>query len=112
MAESTPLWKQAFDKFEESVGPELEQLVRTERFQDVYADWIKVQNRVRRDAERAAHRMWQFWGLAHTDDVKSLSAQIASLEQEVRDLRRQLEERNESGDAAAVRPRRPRRPAS
>ena len=107
-----PLWKQAFDKFEESVGPELEKLVRTERFQDVYADWIKVQNRMRRDAERMAYRTWQFWGLAHTDDVKNLSTQIAAMEQEIRDLRSQLEARNESADAQPVRPRRPRRPPS
>ena len=109
MAEATPLWKQAFDKFEESVGPELEQLVRSEHFQDLYADWIKVQHRMRRDAERFAHGVWQFWGLAHTDQVKKLSAQIASLEQEVRDLRRQLEARDKDGHAEPVRPRRPRR---
>jgi hypothetical protein len=112
MAEATPFWKQAFDKFEETVGPELEQLVRTERFQDVYADWIKVQHRMRRDAERVTQRMWQFWGLAHTDEVKALSAQIAALEQEVRELRSQLEARNEPADARPVRPRRPRRTGS
>ena len=112
MGEQPPLWKQAFDKFEETVGPELEQLVRTDRFQDAYADWIKVQKRMRRDTERAFHRMWEFWGVAHTDELQRLSAQITALEQEVRDLRNQLEARSEEGNAKPVRPKRPRRPAS
>ncbi len=107
MADAPPLWKQAFDKFEERVGPELEQLVRTDRFQDMFADWIKLQQRFRRDAERTFHRFWQAWGVALTNDVSRLSAQIAALEQEVRQLRRELEARHDT-NAKPVRARRPR----
>jgi hypothetical protein len=108
VSETAPLWKQAFDAFEKAVGPELENLVRQEPFQDAYANWIKIQQRARKEALRSFQQWWRMCGLATTDDVARLSAQVAALEQENRELRRQLEER--SADDEPARPRRARRP--
>lgn len=100
MSEEAPLWKQAFDAFEKKVGPELEQLVRQAPFQDAYANWLKVQQRARQQAVSSFHQWWKLWGVSTTDDVARLSAQVATLEQEIRELRRNAEVRAERDDLA------------
>jgi hypothetical protein len=106
VSEEAPLWKQAFDAFEKAVGPELEALVRQAPFQDAYANWIKIQQRARKEAVRGFQQWWRFWGLATTEDVAVLSAQVATLEQELREARRQAEAQDAHDEPA--RPRRAR----
>jgi hypothetical protein len=97
------MWKQAFDSFEKTVGPELENLVRQAQFQDAYANWIKVQHRMREQVIGALHQWWKLWGLSTTDDVARLSAQVASLEQAIRDLRERAQARADRDDVGPER---------
>jgi hypothetical protein len=106
VSESAPLWKQAYDAFQKAVAPELENLVRQQPFQDLYANGLKAQRRLQQQAARSLQQVWRLWGLGTTDDVARLSAQVATLEQELRDLRRRAEEA--AHGASDVRPRRDR----
>ena len=95
MADERALWKRAFDAVEGNIGPRLEQVVRTEQFADAASAMSKMQNDMRRRAERAMRRTWHFWNLPTGSDVKRMSDQISSLERRVRDLSKRLEDDKE-----------------
>lgn len=98
MADDKPLWKRAFDAVEGTVGPRLEEMVRTEQFADAASAMSKLQNDMRRRAERTMRRTWHFWNLPTGSDVKRMSDQITSLERRVRDLSKRLEDQKERSD--------------
>jgi hypothetical protein len=97
MAEERPLWRQAFDAFEQSVGPRLEEFVRTDQFADMASSFARAQTDMQRRAEEALTQMWHFWNIPAGSDVKRLSEQVASLERRVRELTKLLEETTEGG---------------
>lgn len=114
MTDDTPGWKRAFDQMEGQIGPQLEQFVRTDQFADLAAGLTRVQNDVQRRIAEGMRLMWNFWNLPAATDVRRLSDQVASLERRVRDLTKQLEDRQTDEEGASngqqpVRPARPRR---
>ena len=92
MSDLQPLGRRAFDAVEQSVGPQLEQAVKTEQFADVAAAVARLQGQLQRRTERFMRRSWHFWNLPAGSDVKRMSEQLASLERRVRDLSKQLED--------------------
>jgi hypothetical protein len=111
MTDDTPAWKRAFDQMEGQVGPQLEQFVRTEQFADLAAGMARAQTEVQRRMADLLRQAWHFWNLPAASDVKRLSEQVASLERRVRELSKQLEDREgPSNGQQPVRPGRARRP--
>jgi hypothetical protein len=95
MAEDRPLWRQAFDAFEQAVAPRLEEFVRTDQFADMASGFTRAQAEAQRRTEQAFSQMWHFWNIPAGTDVQRLSDQVASLERRVRELSKLLEESTE-----------------
>lgn len=113
MTDDTPGWKRAFDEAEGQVGPQLEQFVRTEQFADLAAGFARAQTEVQKRIADTMRQAWHFWNLPAASDVNRLSEQVASLERRVRELTKQLEDREGPNNGQQpVRPSRGRRPHS
>ena len=87
---STPLWKQAFDIVDRSVGTKANELVRSEQFGTITALGLRGQRVFRQRLERASRRTLHAMNIPAASDMRRLLGQIALLEREVRDLRKQL----------------------
>src|SRR5687768_16254949 len=91
--ESRPLWRVAVDSADRVLGPASEQLVRTEAFADVIGLISRMRYLSLKRVERMLRRQLHLWNLPAATDVRRLSEQVASLERQVRDLTRELEDR-------------------
>ncbi|MEA3218775.1 MAG: hypothetical protein QOJ19_4931 [Acidimicrobiia bacterium] len=104
MAQDRPLWRATIDSVDKVIGPASERLVRTERFADVVAVMSRVRHEVRQRTERALRQQWHVWNLPAGSDVKRLSEQVASLERQVRQLTKQVEDSGSAdSDGASAR---------
>jgi hypothetical protein len=92
--ESRPLWRVAVDSADRVLGPASEQLVRTEAFADVMGLMSRMRYLSVKRVERLLRRQWHLWNLPAATDVRRLSEQVGSLERQVRDLTRELEDRS------------------
>jgi Poly(R)-hydroxyalkanoic acid synthase subunit (PHA_synth_III_E) len=101
MADDRPLWRQAFDAWEQAVAPRLEEYVRTDEFADAASSFSRAQADFQRRTEKAMQEMWHFWNIPAGSDVQRLSDQVASLERRVRDLTKLLEDREADEQKAA-----------
>ena len=81
-----PLWRQAFDKAERSVGARLEQFVQTDEFADAVSVAAQVRAQLTRRVEQASARVWHMANLPASSDVDRLHEQIAALERRLRTL--------------------------
>ncbi len=90
MAEPIPAWRRLFDAAERAVGPPLEEMVRSEQFAMAVGLVRRVQREVTSRSERASRQFLHVWNLPAGSDVGRLVALIASLEREVRQLRKQI----------------------
>src|SRR3954447_2402220 len=88
-----PLWRMAVDSADKILGPASEQLVRTDAFADVVGMATRMQHAALKQTQRALRDQWHRWNLPAGTDVRRLSEQVASLERQVRDLSRELEDR-------------------
>jgi hypothetical protein len=96
----------AFDSADRLIGPASEQLVRTEAFADLIGLASRMRYMALKRTERALRQQWHVWNLPARTDVRRLSEQVASLERQVRNLTRELEDgrrpaRPVAGDTAA-----------
>lgn len=89
---SAPAWKQLFDAAERTIGTRINEFAKSEN----YAILVGLAARAQRDAaERTERLSRQFLHMANLpagSDVNRLLGQIAKLEREVRDLRKQLDD--------------------
>jgi hypothetical protein len=91
MADSRPLWRQAFDAAERRVTPHAETFVRTDTFA-IGAALVRRAGTLARDsATGVTTRAWHLLNLPAGTDVSRLRAQIGALDREVRRLTLQLE---------------------
>jgi hypothetical protein len=97
MADDRPVWRQAFDAFEQAVGPRLEEFVRTDQFADAASSFTRAQSDMQRRVEEALSQLWHFWNIPAGSDVRRLSEQVASLERRLREMSKLLEESTEEG---------------
>jgi hypothetical protein len=89
----TPLWRKAYDAIERPLAAGSEAWVQSEMFMDLATHSFRIQRRVLSDVQQATERWLHLWGWVSRGDVVRLSNQVASLERELRDLRRASEQR-------------------
>ena len=100
MSGDKPLFWKAFDAAERTVGPRLEEAVRSGPFLGALGAAAQVQARVRRDVERRSRRLWHLVNLPAASDVAHLRRQVAQLDRELRRLTAAVE-RAEGGESHA-----------
>jgi hypothetical protein len=88
-----PLWRKAYDAIERPVAAGSEAWIQSETFMDLATVAFRVQRRVLREVQQNTERWLHLWGWVSRGDVQRLSNQVASLERQVRDLRREAEQR-------------------
>ena len=89
----TPLWRKAFDAIERPLAAGSEAWIQSETFMDLATRSFRIQRRLLRDVQHATERWLHLWGWVSRGDVLRLSNQVASLERQVRELRREAEHR-------------------
>ncbi|MFT3854821.1 MAG: hypothetical protein QM733_19095 [Ilumatobacteraceae bacterium] len=93
MAESSaPVWKQLFDAAERTVGTRVNELARSENFAIIAGLTARLQREAAERGERMSRQFLHMANLPAGSDVNRLLAQIAKLEREVRELRKQIDD--------------------
>ena len=87
-----PLWRKAYDALERPLAAGSEAWIQSETFMDLATHSIRVQRRMLREVQGATERWLHMWGWVSRGDVLRLSNQVANLERQVRDLRREAEQ--------------------
>jgi len=99
MAESSaPVWKQLFDAAERTVGSRINDFAKSENYAILVGLATRVQRQSAERSERLSRQFLHMANLPAGSDVNRLLTQIAKLEREVRELRKQLDD-----DATPVR---------
>lgn len=108
----TPLWRKAFDAIERPLAAGSEAWIQSETFMDLATHSIRIQRRMLREVQHGTERWLHLWGLVSRADVLRLSNQVASLERQLRELRREAEQRDrpllnghQPGSRSRTRPR-------
>jgi hypothetical protein len=89
----TALWRKAFDAMERPITAASESWVQSDIFIDLTAVVFRLQRRMLGEVHQGTDRWLQLWGWPSRADVLRLSNQVAGLERQVRDLRREGEQR-------------------
>jgi hypothetical protein len=89
------LWRRPFDLVERPLAAASESWVQSETFMDLAAVAFRVRRRVTRGLQERGEQGLHTLGLLSRADVLRVANQVASLERQVRDLRRELERRDE-----------------
>ena len=90
----TPLWRKAFDAIEQPLAAGSEAWIQSETFMDLATHSIRIQRRMLKEVQQGTERWLHLWGFVSRADVLRLSNQVASLERQLRDLRREAEQRD------------------
>lgn len=107
------MWRKGFDTVEGFVGPRLTAVVNSEPFAVAVGIATRADKTMRRRSERATRRLLHFWNLPAGSDVTRLLTEIGSLQQQVRELTKQLNAaKGELPNGAEPRTDRPARPRS
>jgi|SRR5436309_1245414 hypothetical protein len=85
-------WKRLFDSVDRTVGSRVNEFARSEDFATMAALGRRAQTKLGQFSERASRRVLHSFNLPAGSDVNRLLGQIALLEREVRDLRKELEQ--------------------
>jgi polyhydroxyalkanoate synthesis regulator phasin len=93
---AAPLWRQAFDVAERTLAGPAEAAVRSELFNDALAAGVPARRRAQLEIERRTRRLLHTANVPTATDVRLLSEQVASLQREVRRLRREQESEREA----------------
>ncbi len=103
MAErSQPTWKQVFDSVEKVIGPRINGVVRSEEFATLAALNKRGQVELTRRLEQMSRRTLHVLNLPAGSDVNRLLTHIASLEREVRDLRKEISNNSDAEFLASI----------
>lgn len=89
----TPLWRKAYDAIERPLAAGSEAWIQSDTFMDLATHSIRIQRRMLKDVQHATERWLHLWGWVSRGDVLRLTNQVANLERQVRDLRRDADER-------------------
>jgi hypothetical protein len=85
-------WKRLFDSVDRTVGSRVNEFARSEDFATVAALGRRAQTKLGQFTERASRRVLHSFNLPAGSDMNRLLGQVALLEREVRDLRKELEQ--------------------
>jgi hypothetical protein len=89
---SAPVWKQMFDAAERTVGARVNEFARSENYAIIVGLAARVQRDAARRSERMSRQVLHLANLPAGSDVNRMLEQIARLEREVRELRKQLDD--------------------
>jgi len=85
--------RRAFDVVERPVSTAAESLMETDRFMDALAVTWRLQRSARRRVESSAALCMRLVGMPTRADVAKLVNQVGGLQRELRELRREVEQR-------------------
>jgi len=85
-------WKRVFDGLDRTVGARVNDFTRSEDFATMAALTKRTQSTFARLTERVSRRVLHAFNLPAGSDVNRLLGQIALLEREIRDLRKEVEQ--------------------
>jgi hypothetical protein len=91
MAEK-PMWRSSFDVVERSLGSIIGRVTKSEALAVAVGLAQTVQRDVSRRAERASRRVLHLLNLPAGSDITRLLRQMGSVERQVRDLEKRLED--------------------
>ena len=89
---SGPVWKQLFDAAERTIGSRINEFARSENYAILMGLAARAQKEASERTERMSRQMLHTFNLPAGSDVNRLLIQIAKLEREVRELRKQLDD--------------------
>jgi hypothetical protein len=87
-----PVWRSAFNAVEQVVSPRIEWLVKSEGFAVAVGLAQTVQRDMVRRSERISRRAWHLLNLPAGSDVNRLLAQMGSVQRQVRELEKRVED--------------------
>lgn len=87
-----PLWQRQIGRVVNAVGPRLEAASRRDEFAIAVGMARTAQGALRRRYERESRRALHLFNLPAGSDIRALRNQVASLERQVRDLGKALED--------------------
>jgi hypothetical protein len=105
-----PIWRSAYDVVERAVGPPIDRLLRSESFAVAVGLAQTVQRDVIRRTERISRRAWHMVNLPAGSDVNRLLTQMGSVERQVRELEKRLEDATDGSSGEVTRSGPPGRP--
>jgi hypothetical protein len=85
-------WKRLFDGLDRTVGSRVNDFARSEDFATMAALGRRAQTKIGQLSEQASRRVLHSLNLPAGSDVNRLLGQIALLEREIRDLRKEIEQ--------------------
>ncbi len=85
-------WKRVFDSLDRTVGTRVNDFARSEDFATMAALSKRAQTKLGQLSEQMSRRVLHSLNLPAGSDVNRLLGQIALLEREVRDLRKEMEQ--------------------
>ena len=86
------MWKQLFDAAERTIGSRINEFARSENYAIIMGLAARAQKEANERTERMSRQMLHTFNLPAGSDVNRLLIQIAKLEREVRELRKQLDD--------------------
>jgi uncharacterized membrane protein YccC len=92
MAQQSPLWRQAVDRVERTIGPRADEFVRGETFAIASGLAGRARREMMRRTERSSRQVLHLLNLPAGSDVNRLLKQIASLERQIRDLEKRIDD--------------------
>ena len=95
MTEEQPIWRQSFDAVERTIGPPLTEVVNSEAFAVALGLAAQMRKRVQRETERVTRRLLHQANLPAGSDINRLLAEIGKLPNQVRELSKQVEQREQ-----------------
>lgn len=96
-----PLWRQAYNAWEQAVNPGLQQVTASNGFRDLLAMGMKANADLTREIERASRQWLHLWNLPAASDVRRLRQQISALERQLMAMRNELERQEAERSATA-----------
>lgn len=95
MAEEQPIWRQSFDAVERVIGPPLTEVVHSEAFAVAVGLAAQIRKQAQRRTERMTRRLLHQANLPAGSDINRLLTEIATLQDQVRALSKQVERRDQ-----------------
>jgi hypothetical protein len=89
---SKPLWRRWFDRIEHTAGPPLESAVRSDAFAIAFTVITRMRAQLNHAVESQTQRMWHVVNLPSASDIRHVTERVVSLDREMRQLRRLMED--------------------
>jgi hypothetical protein len=94
----TPRWRSAFNAVERRIGEPLESAVATREFAGLLGLAARLQRTTSRTVEQSLSWWLHQWGMPSRTDIREVSRAVTRVERQLRDLSRDLEDRQEAAD--------------